>query len=336
MKSLQVGLLVATLLTISCKKPEKPSPAPEGILTGTVLFLGDNFTHSGEFISFLEAVLFVQKKSKFTELVNLGLPWENCSGLTETGRDTPRPNVKDRIDRALEIVKPDLVVVCYGTTDGIFSPFSEERFVAFQNGMNLIIEKVHQANAKLVLMTPPPFDMERNRSMDGLRSAEAESFNYSGVYENYDAEVVAKYSEWILQQSSRVERVVNLRPALLSYLEDNRRSNPGYTFTGNGAGLDLGAHKLVAKTLLSSLGEDTTKLGSLWKWHLERSEKRQEILHPAWLSHVGYSLSGQPKNLPTGLPLEVARRAADDAADLVESEFKRTKAQADSIPKSQK
>ena len=92
------------------------------------------------------------------KLINLGLPSETCSGLSEPAHPFPRPNVHERIGRALKKMKPDLVFACYGMNDGIYYPFSEERFEKYRIGIQQIIEKVKASGARLILMTPPSFD----------------------------------------------------------------------------------------------------------------------------------------------------------------------------------
>ena len=324
-------LIAGAFAVCGCKKAELPAQPRKGPLEGTVLFIGDNLTHSGEFIAYLDAVLYAESiKSRpklknevaYVDLINLGMPSETCSGLTESELDTPRPVVHERLGRALEMIKPDTVFVCYGTIDGIFSPFSEERFDAFKNGINSIVEQVHTAGASVILMTPPPFDMERNRPEGKLRPADAGEFGYFKVYENYDEEVIAKYSAWILHQEGKVEQVIDLRSPLISYLSRKRSEDPAYTFMGNGAILDDEAHMVIAKTIWSSMGRDANLLDSVWRRHKVRSKERQEILHPAWLSHVGYSVTERPKSLQEGLPLEEAMARADEVAWEIEREFR--------------
>ena len=91
-------------------------------------------------------------------MVGIGLSSETCSGLSEPDHPFPRPDVHERLDRALAKVRPDVVVACYGMNDGIYYPFGEDRFKAYQNGVNRLIEKVHATGAKLILLAPPPFD----------------------------------------------------------------------------------------------------------------------------------------------------------------------------------
>src|SRR5262245_48224715 len=84
-----------------------------------VVFLGDSNTAAGKFIAYLDAYLCTRFPEKRFELINLGLLSETVTGLSEPDHPFPRPNVHDRIDRALELSRPDVVVICYGMNDGI-------------------------------------------------------------------------------------------------------------------------------------------------------------------------------------------------------------------------
>src|SRR5260221_8187643 len=102
-----------------------------------ILFLGDSITYSGGFIDEIELYLFTHFPENKPEIINLGLPSETVSGLSEeghAGRAFPRPDLHERLERALDKIKPDMVVACYGMNDGIYYPFSEDRFRKFREG----------------------------------------------------------------------------------------------------------------------------------------------------------------------------------------------------------
>lgn len=50
-----------------------------------VLFLGDSITYSGQYIEYVETALRARNPSLHCEFLNLGLPSETVSGLTEPG-----------------------------------------------------------------------------------------------------------------------------------------------------------------------------------------------------------------------------------------------------------
>src|SRR5262245_13658459 len=96
-----------------------------------VVFLGDSITYSGQYIDYLEAYAVTRSPERHLEFINLGLPSETVSGLSEPGHaggSFPRPDLHERLARVLALTQPDVVVACYGMNDGIYYPFAEERF----------------------------------------------------------------------------------------------------------------------------------------------------------------------------------------------------------------
>ena len=149
---------IATLVSSSVAAAAEPP-----LDAKRIVFLGDSITHAGHFVAEIDVQLRLAGIDPVPEMINLGLPSETCSGLSEPDHPFPRPDVHERIDRALTKLKPDVVVACYGMNDGIYYPFSEERFAAYQRGVRGIVDKVKAANAKT------DFD-----DSAGLRSASAE------------------------------------------------------------------------------------------------------------------------------------------------------------------
>ena len=78
--------------------------------------------------------------------------------------------------------RPDLVVACYGMNDGIYHPFSEERFERFQDGMRFLRERATAAGARVLHLTPPVFDPLPIKA----RTLPAGLAEYRQPYEGYD------------------------------------------------------------------------------------------------------------------------------------------------------
>ena len=104
-----------------------------------IVFLGDSITFDGRFIAYLDAYLITRFPDKHVQLINLGLPSETVTGLSEPDHPYPRPNVHDRLLAALEKSKPDVVVASYGMNDGIYYPFDVDRFKKYQSGFLTLI-----------------------------------------------------------------------------------------------------------------------------------------------------------------------------------------------------
>lgn len=279
-----------------------------------ILFLGDSITHAGGYVSWIETQLRLRGVEPMPELVNIGLSSETLSGLSEPDHPFPRPDVHERLDRALAKVKPDVVVACYGMNDGIYYPFGEERFQAYQNGVNRLIKKVHTAKAKLILMTPPPFDPVPLRGKGKLKPAGEDRYAYFAMYEDYN-DVLKRYGQWILKQKDRVAMVIDLHAPTMDYLKEKRKQNPDFTLARDGIHPNAEGHRLLGETILKAWGiSSTDPPPELFKLVSQKTR----LLHDAWLSEVGHKRPG----VKPGLPLPEARTKANTLDTKIESLIK--------------
>lgn len=267
-----------------------------------VLFLGDSITHSGHYIVYLEAAL--RQTHPDTEFINLGLPSEGCTGLSEPAHPFPRPNIHERLERALSKVDPEVVFACYGMNDGIYYPFSDERFAKYKAGINTLIEKVSKHGAKLILLTPPPFDPVPFKKRGKLLPADAPKFSWMQIYAHYDRDVIGPYGKWVLQQGARVAQVIDLHGPVTKFVTAKRKDSPDFVLSGDGVHLDQPGHRLLADAIHQALYRK--ELPKLPKTQVALIEKQHRIMHAAWLSHVGHERPG----VKAGLPLEKAKATA--------------------------
>lgn len=269
-----------------------------------ILFLGDSITHAGYYVADIEMQLRIQQAPHVPELVNLGLSSETCSGLSEPDHPFPRPDVHERLDRALEKVKPDVVVACYGMNDGIYHPFSPERFDAYQVGMRKLITKVHDAGAKIVLLTPPPFDPLPLKSKEGkLLPAGQQKYAWFAIYEDYDS-VLNRYGQWVMTLRQEADMVIDVHAPLTEMISQQRRSRPDYHTAPDGIHQNEAGHHVMAAAVLKAWGvesweEPGDKLRQLMN-------QKQKVLHDAWLTDVGH----KRPDVRDGLPLPEARTQA--------------------------
>ena len=280
-----------------------------------ILFLGDSITAAGHYIAFLEAQVRLDDPKSVPQLINLGLPSETCSGLSEPDHPFPRPDVHERLDRALEKVKPDVVFACYGMNDGIYYPFSKERFAAYQDGINRLIKKVKAHGAKLVLMTPPAFDPLPLKKKGKLLPAGADKYAWFSIYEGYD-DVLKRYAAWIMEQRGRVDLVIDLHTPVNAYVAKKRKSDPDFTMSPDGVHVNGEGHRVLARAILAALGiEEHASDAAL----ANLVEQRQRLLHDAWLSYVGHKRPG----MKPGLPLDEAKAAAEKLDKQISSLLKK-------------
>jgi lysophospholipase L1-like esterase len=214
-----------------------------------VVFLGDSNTFAGHYVAYLDAYLFTRFPGQKFELINLGLPSETACGLSEPDHPYPRPDVHERLDRALAKTKPNVVVLCYGMNDGIYYPFSEERFMKYQAGMRDVIARVQKAGAEVVVVTPPPFDPVPVK--DKVLPKTAVKFSWMRPYEGYDG-VLKRYSDWLLTFRDQGITVADAHGAISHYLEERHKSDPKYALSGDGVHVNPTGHGLIAQAILQA------------------------------------------------------------------------------------
>ncbi len=307
-------LIAASLILPAIPGVEGAPLSPE---VRKVIFLGDSITYSGQYVADLELVCRTRLPERDLELLNLGLPSETVSGLTEPGHadgQFPRPDLHERLDRVLSETKPDLVIACYGMNDGIYYPFDEERFAAFRAGIEKLRAKVQAAGARIILLTPPVFDPVPIRE----RTLPAGRGEYRQPYEGYN-EVLDRYSEWLVGQRVNGWEVIDVHGPMNDYLEARRLTQPEFTLAGDGVHLNDEGHWLVARQVLGYFDaprdlREADGVDALLALIpngaavLKALQERQRMLTDSWLTHIGHQRPGMNRGLPL---VEAESRAAE-------------------------
>jgi lysophospholipase L1-like esterase len=303
--TLSLVLFLLALASLPGQAQEPPhDPAQTLRAAKRIVFLGDSITYAGQYIEDVETVLRIKEPGLRAELLNLGLPSETVSGLSEPGHangEFPRPALGERLDRVLSRTKPDLIVACYGMNDGIYHPFDAERFAKFQNGMRSLHQKAEAIGARIIHLTPPVFDSEPIKA--GTLPAGAES--YPQPYEGYD-DVLARYAEWLLSQRAEGWEVVDLHGPLKAALVAGRARDPNFRFANDGVHLNSQGHGLIARELLRYWGvvprdgQQAVEIASLPHGEDVRAlvKREQGMLKDAWLTATGHKRPGMTKGLP--------------------------------------
>lgn len=262
-----------------------------------VLFLGDSITHGGSYVNFIEAYFVTRYPERRIEFINVGLPSETVSGLSEEGHaggKFPRPDLHERLARVLPKTKPDLVFACYGMNDGIYLPLDPDRFQKFKDGMLWHHQQVIDSGAKIIHVTPSTFDGKGKNTF------------YNDVLDHY--------SDWLLGQRSAGWDVVDLHAAMNHWFAAQREKNPKFSFSGDGVHPNELGHWIMAKQILLHLGAkdiaDAPDASAMLASHphgeeiLKLIEKQQAVMKEAWLTDTGHKRPGMKK----GLPLDQAQK----------------------------
>lgn len=306
-------LLCATLVVAMAMPRATAGEFPQ---VGRIVFLGDSITHAGGYVQRLETAMRLQMPQRQVEFLNLGLPSETVSGLSEPGHaggQFPRPVLRERLDRILQQTQPDLVVACYGMNDGIYYPHSEDRMTKFQEGMEELHRKVEASGAEIIHLTPAFFDAHPIR--DRLLPAGLDE--YRQPYAGYD-EVLEAYSKWLLDQKVRGWKVIDLHGAMKQAVLDRRQTSPDFTFAADGVHPNEEGQAVVAGPLAKEWG---LQLDDQGKPQVPQGKsidadrlfqlvaQKQRLLQLSWLSATGHLRPG----IPQGVSLQ---RANEEASQL--------------------
>jgi len=306
---------VILFFTLTCIVCPAQNPLPGLEKFHRVVFIGDSITYAGSYIDDIEAYVLTRDTNSSITFLNLGQSSETVSGLSEEGHaggKYVRPDAHTRIEAVLEKTKPDLVVADYGMNDGIYQPFSEEHFQKFTDGMEWLHETVLKSGAKIVHVTPSPFDpvgCKKPLTADGAKG-------FSAPYTNYN-DVLDRYSEWLVAQRTNGWDVVDIHTPMNRFITEHRKTDAKYTFTRDGVHPNEIGHWLMARKILVHLGAPTNleTLNSVEPMladypHgdelLKLISQQEKILRDAWLTEADHLRPGHP----VGLPLPEAEKQA--------------------------
>ena len=260
-----------------------------------VLFLGDSITFDGRWTTGVESALRKTPEFGKAEIVNVGLPSENASGLSEPGHaggKFPRPCVHERLGRVLDGFKPTLVIACYGMNDGIMQPPDPARMAAYESGMTKLRDEVAKAGARIIFITPPLFQADKP----------------SDDPAHYD-KVLDAFAAWLVSKRKDGWEVVDIRPSLREAVAKAKAADPAFVFSGDGVHPGDEGHRFMARAacaglwpLLKLAGEPSIAEGK----DFATLKQAQDLVKLAWLSETRHQRPG----IPAGKPVKVAEQEA--------------------------
>lgn len=276
-----------------------------------ILFLGNSITYAGQYVTDIEAYLTIRYPERKFEIINVGLPSETVSGLSEDGHADgkfPRPDLHERLSRVLAQTKPDLVFASYGMNDGIYLPFDDSRFEKFKAGITWLHDEVIKSGAAIIHLTPPLFDERKDP-----------------VYAN----VLDLYSDWLIScRYTKHWTVADMHFPMKKDLENRRLIDTAYVYAKDGVHPNEAGHWIMAKSILLFLGENgianaenikaAISSNSNGEHILKLIDQRQVMMKDAWLTSTGHKRPG----MKTGLPLDQATLKASEIENQIRALIK--------------
>jgi len=262
-----------------------------------VLVLGDSITYDGRWVADLAA--WMEREGLEAAVIDCGLSSETVSGLSEDGHAKgafPRPVLDERLDRVLRLVRPDLVLACYGMNCGIYQPLDEQRFAAFRAGTERLHAAAERAGSAIVHLTPPVYGGPPGKT--GPAGAA-----------DYDA-VLEAYSDWLVSKRADGWLVIDVHADMLRALRERRRTDPQFAFAPDCVHPDDEGHLQIARAVIAGLGDPQAAaapdLAERLAPFLPEVTERLHILRDAYLSAAGHA----NPHFRGGLPLAAAEARA--------------------------
>lgn len=260
-----------------------------------IVFVGNSITYAGEYVDYIDAYLTIHYPERNYKIINVGLPSETVSGLSEPNHASgkfPRPDLNERLERILSRLKPDLVFACYGMNDGIYMPYDDIRFDKFKIGINRLHDEVKKSGSEIIHITPPVYDERKGEA-------------YSNVLDIY--------SDWLISNRYTFNwKVIDVHSPMKKELEAQRLLDSTFVFSKDGVHPNKHGHFLMAKQILLYLGEiGILEATDSKNFHSKNTiedkilncvEKRQKIMKNAWLTFIGH----KRPNMKVGLPMNQA------------------------------
>ncbi len=265
---------------------------PINLKNKRILFLGNSITKNGLYVSLIKYALQKSNPRDTFDIISIGLGSETVSGLTESKHPFPRPNLQERLDRALAATKPDMVIATYGINDGIYHPSSPDRLLAYKKGMQTLITKVKNAKAEMVLITPTPFDALPIK--ERLVDLGADEFWYGRPYRGYD-DVLAEYTEWLNSLDGKGLKVIDWHTLINQDIALKRSNDPTFSYAKDGIHPNQEGHLLMAQLFLKALNINTaanylTDYQSIAKNAIfQKIHKQRTTTSERWRNYIGYT-----------------------------------------------
>jgi hypothetical protein len=298
------GLAALVALAMLADQASAAGTVPASLLLEArrVAVLGDSITHDGRWVA--DLVAWMEARGTAAEVIDVGLPSETVSGLSEAGHAEgrfPRPDLAERIDRVLRLVRPDVVLACYGMNCGVYQPLDEGRFARFKAGIERLHAAVENAGATIVHLTPPVYDARPDVPGPAGKA-------------DYDA-VLAAYSAWLVSKRADGWLVVDVHGPMRAALGERRSRDPAMVFAPDAVHPNDAGHWEICRAVLAGLGDAAAAAAdepTASAAFLPEVTRRLHALRDAYLAAAGHGRPG----LPAG---RAVAEAEAEAAALTES-----------------
>jgi lysophospholipase L1-like esterase len=251
-----VRLTAILLVLMGLTMDERAEAAGKPLNKGErIVFLGDSITEAGAgeggYVALVKDTLVSQHPDLGIEVIGAGISGNRV------------PDLEARLDRDVIQKKPTLVVIYIGINDVWHSLNGRGTSKAdFEQGLRRIIQRIHEAGARVILCTPSVIGEKH----DGSNSLDSMLEQYSQISRTVAAETHS--------------RLLDLRRQFLGYLKANNRDNAEKNvLSTDGVHLNSAGNRFVAERMVEVLEGKILRHVVLFKFKDDvRPQQIQEVV----------------------------------------------------------
>lgn len=201
----------------------------------SIVFLGDSITHQCLYTQYLEDYFY-------TRFPNLRLKLHNSGVGGARAWDALQ-----RFDDDVAAYQPKYVTVLLGMNDGTYIPYDEETFQTYRQDMIQVVDRIIDAGAKPILMTPTMFDARAAR----IKPRRQRSPHSVALYNS----VLAYYGTWCREvATARGLGFVDMWGPLNQITYQERKTDPLFTLIEDAVHPGPSGQVVMATAMVDNLG----------------------------------------------------------------------------------
>lgn len=202
----------------------------------TLVFLGDSITHQCLYTQYVEDYFYTRYPKLRIKFHNAGVGGAKALDALA------------RFDRDVAAYKPKYVTVLLGMNDGRYVPYNEEIFQTYRKDMQDVVQRIRDAGATPILMTPTMFDSRAVRlNPKRLEATPAERL------ELYNS-VLAYYGTWLREIAVKNgDGFVDMWSPLNNLTLQQRDTDPNFTMIPDAVHPGPAGQLVMAYAILSDM-----------------------------------------------------------------------------------
>lgn len=234
-------LLLAALLCGGLPAQETTPSAPLPGIPGPIdlqdgdclVFLGDSITHQRLYTQYVEDFFYTRFPERRIRFHNAGIGGARAWDALQ------------RMSRDVAAYRPRYVTVLLGMNDGSYRPFDKEVFDTYSADMQQLIDRIQEAGARPILMSPTMFD---------ARAALVRGRWDEAMLSQYNS-VLAYYGKWLQHQALQNGfGFVDMFGPLNALTLQQRKTDPRFTMIRDAIHPDAPGQLVMACAIIEDLG----------------------------------------------------------------------------------